>query len=129
MTPAACPHCGCNAGAGAPAHALLALLAMDAVDAALDAGLLEAEGCGACPPACNARLDAAAQARRTALAARERHRARTLRLARRKAEREAARSAPLPRQADASAHAAPALPSAAADALARALAKARDRRA
>ena len=129
MAQAGCPHCGCNAGAGAPAHALLALLAMDAVDAALDAGLLEAAGCDACPPACNARLHAAAQARRSALAARERHRARTLRLARRKAEREAARSAPLPRQAGATVHAAPALPSAAADALARALAKARDRRA
>lgn len=129
MAQAGCPHCGCNAGAGAPAHALLALLAMDAVDAALDAGLLEAAGCDACPPACNARLHAAAQARRSALAARERHRARTLRLARRKAEREAARGAPLPHQVDASAHAAPVLPSAAADALARALAKARDRRA
>ncbi len=129
MAHAACPHCGCNAGAGAPAHALLALLAMDAVDAALDAGLLDAAGCDACPPACNDRLHAAAEARRSALAARERHRARTLRLARRKAERDAARSAPVPRQADAMAHAAPALPSAAADALARALAKARDRRA
>ena len=129
MAQAACPHCGCNAGAGAPAHALLALLAMDAVDAALDAGLLDAAGCDACPPACNDRLHAAAEARRSALAARERHRARTLRLARRKAEREAARSAPLPRQAGATAHADPALPSAAADALARALAKARARRA
>ena len=129
MAQAACPHCDCNAGAGASAHALLALLAMDAVDAALDAGLLAAAGCDACPPACNARLHAAAQARRSALAARERHRARTLRLARRKAEHDAARSEPLPRQAGATAHAAPALPSAAADALARALAKVRDRRA
>ena len=45
MAQAACPHCGCNAGAGAPVHALLTLLAMDAVDAALDARLLEAAGC------------------------------------------------------------------------------------
>lgn len=128
MAEATCPHCGCRADAGAPAHALLALLAVDDLDRALDAGLLDATGCDACTPGCNARLHAAAEARRTALAARERHRARNLRLARRKAEREAARSAPTPRQADVPAHATPALPAAAADALARALAKARARR-
>lgn len=128
MAEAACPHCGCRADAGAQAHLVLALLAVDDLDRALDAGLLDAIGCDACTPACNARLHAAAEGRRNALAARERHRARTQRLARRKAEREAARSAPTPPQADVAAHATPALPAAAADALARALAKARARR-
>ena len=122
-----CPVCGCTHAD--PAHAIAQALQADDLDAALQLGLLDAAPCAGCDAACTARLVEVRDARRFALAARERHRARDARLQRRKAEREAARSAPLPRQAGASAHAAPALPSAAADALARALAKVRDRRA
>lgn len=86
-------------------------------------GLLDARPCPHCDAACGARLLAARDARRFALAARARHQARDVRLARIKAERTAARR-PAATQTQA---AAPALPSAAADALARALAKARAR--
>lgn len=117
-----CPHCACASEAGGNAHALLALLAADELDAALDRGLLQAAPCPACSAECQARLIAAREARRVALAARERHRARAQRLLRRKTEREAARaSAPSP------VNRAPALPPSAADALARALAKASSR--
>lgn len=119
----ACPHCPCAWNGGAAAHALLGLLAADDVDAALERGLLDAVACPACPPDCNARLAAARDARLSALAARERHRARTARQQRRKAEREATR-----RPQPSAAPQAPALPAAAADALARALARARERR-
>ncbi|MDI1252853.1 hypothetical protein [Thermomonas sp.] len=101
------------------AHAVLELLAVDDFDAALTAGLLDAPACVTCEPRCNALLAAARDAQLTALAARDRHRARDARLRRRKAEREAARvPKALPTQT-------PALPAAAADVLARALAKAR----
>ncbi|WP_240096824.1 hypothetical protein [Thermomonas flagellata] len=115
----ACRDCGCRAPEGAPAHAILAALAVDDLDAALRLGLLEAAPCAGCAPACRERLQAARDARLRALAARARHRARVARLARLQAEREAVRRAP----------ASPgALPPAAAAALARALEKARQRR-
>ncbi len=120
----ACPTCPCTQEH--PAHPLLAALREDDVDTALARGLLDAQPCPACAPACNAQLIEARDARRFALAARQRHRARGARLARIEAEREAARRAVV---APAAQQAAPALPAAAADALARALAKARARHA
>lgn len=119
-----CGHCGCTTHA--PAHALLAALRDDDVDAAIERGLLDAVPCADCAPGCNERLLAARDARRFALAARERHRQRAERLQRRAAEREA-RRAPPAEQAPAGSR--PALPAAAAAALARAKAKAaaRDR--
>ena len=122
MTPA-CPHCNCAAVDDGGAHALQAMLAADDIDAAISCGLLDAQPCPDCDASCNARLIAARDARRVALEARERHRARGGRLQRRKAAREAARTLPATL-----ASTAPALPVAAADALARALAKARERR-
>lgn len=103
----------------------MAALREDDLDAALSLGLLDAQPCRSCTPDCVARLLQARDARRFALAARQRHQARAARLARIKAEREAARRpAPAPAAQQASA-----LPSAAADALARALAKAKARHA
>ncbi|AXK73601.1 hypothetical protein DWG18_06740 [Lysobacter sp. TY2-98] len=93
----------------------------DDVDGAIEAGLLDVEACGLCAPACTAQLIAMRDQRRTALAARERFRARERRLARRAAEREAARNARPP----AAATNAPALPPSAAAALQRALARAK----
>lgn len=115
-----CPHCACAAIAGGEAHALLALLAADDLDAALEGGLLDARPCPACDAGCNARLLEMRDARRVALAARARYRARGERLARRKAERDAARTP----ETTAAAAKPPPLPPAAADVLARALAKA-----
>ena len=118
---AACPSCGCVAPH--PAHAVLAALRADDLDAALTLGLLDTQSCPACDAACTATQFAARDARRVALAARDRYRAREARLARRKAARDAARAVtPLP------AAKAPALPTAAADVLARALAKAAARK-
>jgi len=120
-----CPACAC--AQPHPAHALLAALREDDLDAALSLGLLDAQPCPACAAECGVRLIEARDARRFALSARERHRARAARLARIKAEREAARrpvAAPATQQATPAA-----LPSAAADALARALAKAKERHA
>jgi len=119
----ACPHCPCVAAEGGDAHALLAMLAADDLDAALDLGLLDAQPCPSCDAACNARLLEARDARRFALAARARFGARGAREARRKAERDAAR-APVP----AATAKLPALPPSAADVLARALAKAATRK-
>lgn len=106
-------------------RALLRLLLEDRVDAAIDAGLMDyapAPGDDTLDPAHPdlSRQLLAAQARlRTAWAARERHRARALRLARIVDEREARRIRPAPVAATV-----PALPAAAAAALARARAKA-----
>ncbi len=102
-------------------HRLAALLREDAVDAAIEAGLMAFADDG------RSDLDAAAlellagtqQRLRIAWDARERHRARDARLARRQAERDARRAKP-PAQAASK----PALPAAAAAALARAKAKA-----
>ena len=121
--PPACPQCNCADADDAGAHAQQALLALDDIDAAMARGLLDAQPCPGCDAACNARLIAARDARRVALAARERHRARAARLQRRKAERDAARTPPATLASKA-----PALPVVAAEALARALAKARERR-
>ncbi|WP_347247301.1 hypothetical protein [Thermomonas sp.] len=119
--PTPCPHCSC--AADATAHRLHRALQEEDWDAALTLGLLQATACPTCTPACTARLLAARDARRFALAARERYRSRTVRLARIKAERDAARRPP---PAPAATQAA-VLPSAAADALARALAKVKAR--
>ena len=116
----ACTSCGCTAPD--PAHAMLAVLREDDLDAALDLGLLDASPCPTCAAACNTRLLEARDARRFALSARTRFHARGERIARRKAEREAARASTSP-----AAKAAP-LPAAAADVLARALAKAAARK-
>ena len=125
-----CPVCACTQPHRA--HALLAALREDDLDGALALGLLDAQPCPACASECDARLTEARDARRFALAARERHRARAVRLARIQTEREAARRpapAPTPASAPVAQQATPALPSAAADALARALAKAKARHA
>jgi hypothetical protein len=114
---AECLLCDCTEAH--PAHAILAALREDDLDAALQLGLLEALPCPRCEPACASILVAARDARLRALAARERFRAREARLARRAAEREAARATAARQPA--------ALPPAAAAALARAKAKATGR--
>lgn len=120
MSGAGCPGCGCVLDA--PAHALVAALARDDLDGALDLGLLDTAGCPACSDACRTPLLAARDERRSALAARARYDARRARLVRRAAEKAAARAAPP------AAPGRPALPAAAADALARAMAKVRGAR-
>jgi Na+-translocating ferredoxin:NAD+ oxidoreductase RnfC subunit len=109
---------------GANTHAVVAALAEDDLDRAMETGLLAAMPCFGCVDACNARVIAARDARRSALDARKRYRARQARLARRAEERAAARAAPV----TATPEAKPALPSAAAAALARAKARAAERR-
>ena len=106
-------RCGCTA-ADAAAHAVANALAVDDLDHALDIGLLELRPCPACTPGCRQSILEAAAARRFALAARERYRAREARLVQRAAERAARRRPPAPT----------ALPPAAAAALARAKARA-----
>jgi hypothetical protein len=116
-------HCGCVDPRGAGIHRMVASLAMDDVDAAIDAGLLMTGGCAGCSTGCTLALLAARDARRTALAARERFRAREARLLRRGQERAAKRgpstsAAPSPTAS---------LPPAAAAALQRALDRAAGR--
>jgi hypothetical protein len=117
-----CPQCE-------QARHLLALIAVDDLDAAIEAGLMAYVPCARCEAADRDALDplVRTQARlRDAWDARERYRQRNARLARRAAEREARRP-PAPR-ADALTPPRPAaLPSAAADILARAKAKAAER--
>ncbi|MGO0999752.1 hypothetical protein [Lysobacter sp. CA196] len=142
-------RCGCADARGAAAHAIVAALAQDDLDAAIALGLLNAnfddrdiDGivCRQCTDACMQALRSAREARLRALAARERYRARNQRLQRRADERAARRAAtPAPtNSADTSADNTiadtsspttqrPALPSAAAAALARAKAKAAQR--
>ena len=126
---AVCPYCGgANERDRGAVAALLAAITSDDLDAAIELGLLQFElrpaaACADCGPAI-ARLLAARDARRNALAARERHRRRDARLAQR-AEANAAR-----RKAGAAATAdmpKPGLPDAAAAALARAKARAAQR--
>lgn len=119
----ACAGCGCVAAGGAGAHAIVAALREDDLDAALSLGLLDAsQACPACSDGCRARLVAAREQREAALAARARHRVRTERLERRQRERaERRKPAVAPGIPGATA---PALPAAAAAALARAKAKA-----
>ena len=100
---------------------LLDFVLADDIDAALDAGLMDylpQPGDDALEPNLPQLLQDAQQRLRDAWAARERHRARAVRLRRRAAEREA-RRAPPP-----TADSKPALPSAAAAILARAKARA-----
>lgn len=121
---ASCPACGCTDVHGRDVHEIAAALAEDDLDRAIEAGLLSVVPCTSCRDACTARLTTARDARLSALAARERYRARQARLQRRAEERAAARAAPV----IATAEAKPALPSAAAAALARAKARAAERR-
>lgn len=139
---ATCTACGCTATTHAAAHAIVAALAMDDLDAAIEAGLLDAEPCPTCAPACRGALQRARAERLRALAARERHRARDARLSR-AAELRAAMRGPAPQAAptalpgmdkDAKSDVGPAidarpsaLPPAAAAALARARARAAGR--
>jgi hypothetical protein len=111
-----CPVCACRAGS--QPHGIVAALLRDDLDAAIELGLLTCAPCPGCTPQCQASIAAARDARLTALAARERYRARQARLAERVQER--AR-----RRAQAAAASPSALPPAAAAALQRALAKAR----
>ncbi len=120
--PVACPLCACRDARGASAHAIVAALREDDLDKAMDLGLLEAEPCPICDASCAAALTDARDARRRALEARERYRARGARLQRRAEELRAKRAAATP-AADIATKA-PALPAAAAAALARAKAKA-----
>lgn len=104
------------------AEAVLAMLARDDRDAAIEAGLMEL---APCPPTCACRLDWApiqdAQRQlRSAWDARDRHRARQARLARRADERDARRAPAVTAQPTAR----PALPPSAAAILARAKARA-----
>lgn len=125
-----CPLCTCIFGQDHGAHALLAALRENDLDAALALGLLEAEPCPGCSDACTCMLVQARDARRFALAARARHRARAWRLARIQTEREAARRAtppPVVVSENSRPHTATDLPKAASDALANALARARGR--
>ncbi|WP_242112130.1 hypothetical protein [Luteimonas aquatica] len=107
---------------------LAALLEADAVDAALDAGLMRHVPCPACEAADvraaqeSARIVEECRRLSGAWAARERHRAREARLRRREAERAAKLAPAIDAQARSSS-----LPSAAAAALARAKAKAAGR--
>jgi hypothetical protein len=113
---------------GAHAHVVVAALADEDFDRALQAGLLTCQSCVGCRPTCTAVLLAARNARRDALAARGRFRAREVRLARRQQERAARRATPAMPLDAAHGTPMPSLPSAAAAALARAKAKAAGRR-
>ncbi|MDR7134113.1 Na+-translocating ferredoxin:NAD+ oxidoreductase RnfC subunit [Lysobacter niastensis] len=127
--------CGCRSPQGAAAHAIVAALAADDLDRAIELGLLENVACEGCDASCRSRLLEAREVRLTALAARERHRAREARLQRRQAERDRQRQTARPAAPSAGSDtgtgvtepARPALPSAAAAALARARAKAAER--
>ena len=114
-----CPHCDDPTLA-----ALAAAIAADDLDRAIALGLLDfmppAGACARCAPRLEAIL-IARDARQRALAARERYRARQMRLAERAELRARRRAAAV---ATASVAAAPTLPAAAAAALARAKAKA-----
>lgn len=123
-TPMSCV-CGCAHADGDEHHRIADALARDDVDAALSLGLLTVLSCASCADDCRARLDRVRHERRTAMAARERYRARAERLARRAAERDARRPPSAP---GAATQVAPALSGAAAAALARAKARAAGRR-
>jgi Na+-translocating ferredoxin:NAD+ oxidoreductase RnfC subunit len=118
-----CTVCGCVEARGEPAHRIVDALRVDDVDRALDAGLLDAIECDACAPACRALLAQARGARITALAARDRFRARNARLECRRAERDARRTPVATPEV-----VKPTLPPAAAAALARAKARAAQRK-
>lgn len=119
MKPEGCPHCEDPA-----LSALADAVAADDIDRAIALGLLDfvppIDACARCASRFEA-IPVARDARRRALAARERYRARQMRLAERAALRARRRAATV---ATASVAAAPTLPAAAAAALARAKAKA-----
>ena len=81
--------CACIDPAGDGVHAIAVALADGDVDRALALGLLDVDACPGCSAACVAMVEAARDARRAALSARDRFRARNLRLERRAAERAA----------------------------------------
>ena len=112
-------RCGCIQRQHAAVHAIVLLLAADDLDAAINAGLLACDACPDCSADCTQSLLAARDARRFALASRDRFRAREARLARRKQERLARRMPALSAPTEGPA-APPPLPAAAAAALARA---------
>lgn len=112
-------RCGCIQRRHAAVHAIALFLAADDLDAAIDAGLLACDGCPDCSADCTQSLLAARDARRFALASRDRYRAREARLARRQQER-LARRMPTPSAQVEGPAAPPPLPAAAAAALARA---------
>lgn len=116
-------RCGCGDPRGTDVHRIVAALALDDVDAALDAGLLATDGCAGCSLECATSLLLARDARRVALAARERFRAHEARLLRRQQERLERRT----QAAAATPASTPSLPPAAAAALQRALGKAAGR--
>jgi hypothetical protein len=116
-------RCGCDDPRGSEIHRVVDALALDDVDAAIEAGLLAIDGCASCSPGCTMTLLAARDSRRAALAARERFRAREARLLRRQQERTAKRAHP----AGAAPSSTAPLPPAAAEALRRALGKAAGR--
>ena len=105
-------------------HVIAAALATDDLDRAIETGLLACEPCPGCDPVCTASLLAARDARRGALAARERFRARDARLRRRAEERAARRVVVTSLTTTPGESPRPALPPAAAAALARAKARA-----
>ena len=112
-------RCGCTESRQAAVHAIVALLASDDLDAAIDAGLLACDACPGCTETCTQALLAARDSRRFALESRERFRAREARLARRQRERRERRLPMLRLNNDGLTAPAP-LPAAAAAALARA---------
>ena len=117
-----CPACGCTAIDGDDVHALVAALGEDDLDLALTLGLLEDDwACAGCTDTCRASLQSARHQRQAAFAARERHRVRNARLARRQRER-VERRKPMVNATTTS------LPPAAAAALARARARATGRK-
>ena len=120
-------RCGCVDTAGAATHAVIEALARDDTDAAIERGLLDDVHCTHCTPDCRATLVQARDARRTALAARARFRAREARLQRRAQERARQRAATPAVETTTTQAAPPGLPSAAAAALARAREKAAQR--
>lgn len=125
-----CSVCGCRHDC-APQHVIVAALRVENVDAAIEAGLLDAtNACPGCSADCTTMIEAARTERLVALAARERYRAREARLQRRAQERAARRTAPAapPTATPEGAPSRPALPPAAAAALARAKARAATRK-
>lgn len=100
---------------------LLQLLQEDDVDAAIEAGLMRYVPCPVCTPSLAAELIETQRKLSLAWAARDRHQARAVRLARRVAEREAKRAAAMPVESRS------VLPPAAAAILARAKARAAER--
>ena len=118
-----CAVCGCGHRQGAAAHAIAAAVAADDIDQAIELGLLDHAACANCAPQCAERVRHARDARLSALAARERYRARQARLQRRAEALLAKRSAAAPETTAKAAG----LPTAAAAALDRAKARAAGR--